>query len=108
MVGFVVQTFRDHGGLIRAAYVYSLNKDLDTWQPIRAFGWEIAARFEDLLAARTALAAEEVRRQNVRIAMQMVYATLLNAVVNKSGPMLVGDEEMPRRLSALLRANLDF
>lgn len=107
MVQFVVRTFRDHGGLIRAAYVHSLNKNLATWQPIRAFGFEITATFEDLLAAKAAPHAQQTQRHNVRVAMQMIYATLINAVVNMPGPMQVWDAEMPRRLSALLRANLD-
>lgn len=108
MVAFVVGAFRDHGGLIRAGYVFALNNNLAPWQPIRELGGEINDVFVALLIARVAKARREARDHDVRVAMQMIYGTLLNAVVNMPGPVQVGDDEMIRRLAHAFRANLDF
>jgi AcrR family transcriptional regulator len=75
----------------RAALVRA-TRDPDFWEPIRLHGRE----FADLLLARIGeharRALTEQEDTNVRFAVQLALGTVNNAIVNRPGPIFIGQE----------------
>ncbi len=109
-VEFIGGIMRDNQGLIRTTFRRSLD-DPEAWAPVRAFARAYQARIADLLAARAGDLGRADWQDGFRYGMQMVYATLFNAIVNRPGPLAIEDramvDELTRMLTAYLRVRDD-
>jgi len=104
LVNWMVPVFIEHRGLIRAAHRHT-GKGTGDWLPIRSLGQEWTFRTGDLLAARLNHLPESAARQDVLIAMQFLYGTLINCVINDLGVLKLADPVLP---TALTRSFLGY
>lgn len=96
-VDFVTQAFRTHQGLVRAVLKKAMD-DPNAWNPIRELGGEITEQVTALLVP----APDEDTtgsRFAVAVAMQVIYSTLLNAVINRPSPLLLEDRAIALQLT---------
>lgn len=104
-VEFIRAIMRDNQGLIRTTFRKSLS-DPEAWTPVRAFGRAYQARIAELLADRAGDIGHADWQSGFRFGMQMVYATLFNAIVNRPGPLAIEDQAMVDELTRMLTAYL--
>jgi len=101
-VGLIVQHIvgihRRHRGLLRAALSDS-TQAARHGMPLHAYGRQLAQAVHDALAPRMQLVPPAQRRLRVAIALQIVYGTLVNAVLRDPGPIALDDPRMERELT---------
>lgn len=100
-VGFMRAIMSDNQSLIRISFRRSL-ADEAAWMPIRGFGRTFEARLFDLLATRSQDFAVADWRQAYAVGMQIVYGTMLTAILRRPGPMMIEDEQMAEVLTDML------
>ncbi len=103
IVRHIVRIHRQHRGLIRAA----LSDGAPTSRhalPVHVYGRQLADTVHQALASRLRQVPSAQRRLRVGIALQIVYGTLVNAVLRDPGPIGLDD---PRMESELTRVFLD-
>ncbi|HEU4620414.1 MAG TPA: TetR/AcrR family transcriptional regulator [Gammaproteobacteria bacterium] len=86
----------------RAALIRSI-RDPDFWEPLRQHGHELADRVIERIsrqAGRRLTAAEEM---DVRFALQVVLSTINNAIINRPGPILIGQPAFVANLARTFR-----
>jgi AcrR family transcriptional regulator len=98
LMQWLVQVHRDHQGIFRAAVSDPARTTL-YWVPLT----RLCAQVDDLIYAALAPDLQAVprgaRRRRVSFALQMVFSTLLNAVLHDSGPVHLHDAGLARALS---------
>ena len=104
-VGFLRAIMCDNQSLIRISYRRSL-ADEAPWLPIRAFGRAFEARLLDQLADRQGDFAVADWQAAFAFGMQMLYATLLNAILRRPGPLMIEDEALATALTEMLAGQL--
>jgi AcrR family transcriptional regulator len=91
----------------RAALIRSV-REPEFWEPIRVHGRELGnlmiARIERQ-AARQLTKAEET---NVRFALQVALGTVNNAIINRPGPILLGQKQFVENLARAFRLVSDY
>jgi AcrR family transcriptional regulator len=104
-VGFFVDLVRRHRGVIFAALQQETSLPT-AWTPVRKSGAAIASPFMRVLAPKLTHLAPALRTQRVGFAVQVLYGTLINAVLHDPGPVALSDArlvgEMQRALAAYL------
>ena len=104
----LVQYYWKHRRFWRAALVRT-TRDPHFWEPIRVHGKE----FADLLIERAGNeASRPLTRQeetNIRFAVQLALGTINNAIINRPGPIFLGQELFVKNLVRAFRlvANYD-
>ena len=104
LINWMVPIFIEHRGLIRAAHRHT-GKGKGDWLPMRSLGQEWTFKTGDLLAPRVSHLPVAGARQDVLIAMQFLYGTLVNCVINDLGVLKLADPVLP---SALTRSFLGY
>ena len=104
-VGFIRQIMAENRGLLRNSFRRALDEP-EAWAPIRAFGRAYEDRLADLLAPRRADFAVPDWPAAFAFGMQVVYSTLLNAVLNRPGPLAIEDDRIVTELSTVLNRYL--
>ncbi|MBN1236935.1 MAG: TetR/AcrR family transcriptional regulator [Gammaproteobacteria bacterium] len=86
----------------RAALIRSIN-DPQFWQPIREHGHELASAFIERMEreARRRLTSDE--EMNVRFAMQIALGTINNTIINRPGPIFMGQKLFVENLARAFR-----
>ena len=102
---FIREIMRDNQGLIRTTFRKSLD-DPEAWAPVRAFGRAYQARIAELLTSRAGDLGRDDWQDGFRFGMQMIYATLFNAIVNRPGPLAIEDQAMVDELTRMLTGYL--
>jgi len=95
---WIVQVFAHSQGLLRA----QLRQALETpqvWRPYQDFARLIVDELIKLLARSPELDAHADWQLHVRIAMQMVFGTLNNILINRPGPLELDDPATAEELS---------
>ncbi len=91
----------------RAAMTRTI-RDPEFWEPIRKHGHEYA----DLLIARITESAgrglTESEDTNIRFALQVTLGTINNAIINRPGPMFIGQGLFVENLARVFRLASDF
>lgn len=104
---FMVNGCRNNRGILRASLKQSAARP-EEWLLHQRNGQEIVNRLVALLVPRLSGAPDEAELR-VRFAMQMVFGTLVNAVLNDPGPLPLDDEwlaqEMARMVTSYLGIN---
>ena len=103
----LVQYYWKHRRFWRAALIRTI-RDPEFWEPIRIHGRE----FADLLIERIGKhAPRPLTRQegrNIRFAVQLALGTINNAIINRPGPIFLGQELFVKNLVRAFRLVSDY
>jgi AcrR family transcriptional regulator len=94
----IVDIHRQHRGIFRAA-LGDATRSASHSVPLHAFGRQLATAVYQALAARMHKVPLTQRRLRVGIALQIVYGTLVNAVLRDPGPIALDDPRLERELT---------
>lgn len=100
IVRHIVAIHRRHRGLLRAALSDAARASHYS-APVQGYGLQLAAAVHQALAARLRKVPRAQRRLRVGIALQIVYGTLVNAVLRDPGPIRLDDARMERELTRM-------
>lgn len=112
LMQWLVQVHRDHQGIFRAAVSDPARTHL-YWGPLMRLCDQVVdlvyARMGDELgqAAGTRGRAQALARARVAFAFQMVFSTLVNAVLHDGGPLRLHDAALARELARAFLAIVD-
>ncbi|HLG81634.1 MAG TPA: TetR/AcrR family transcriptional regulator [Bradyrhizobium sp.] len=95
---WIVQVFAHSQGLLRAQLRQALERP-QVWRPYQDFARLIVDELIRLLARCPGLDADPDWQQHVRIAMQIVFGTLNNILINRPGPLELDDPRTAEELS---------
>jgi len=98
IVRHIVAIHRTHRGIFRAAHFDSARSSL-YWPQLHAFGRRIADAVHRALASHMPRVPARQRRFRVGVALQLVYGTLVNAVLHDPGPIALADRQMETELT---------
>ena len=84
----------------RAALIRSI-REPDFWEPLRGLGHEFASSIIAHIAERAERKLTKSEQTNVRFALQLVLGTINNAIINRPGPILIGQKQF---VESLVRA----
>lgn len=101
-----VRTMRRDGGFVRAALKHASVRP-DDWTPIRDAGRLHADAVVEALAPRLHAIAPAARAVRIRFAMQVLYGTTFNAVLNDPGPIRLADARFAGELARVFAAYLE-
>ena len=93
LVGIVVTTFRENRALLRA-FAHKRALESEPGGPMRGFGLQVAAWLVAVLAERRHELAAQDLECAVGFGMQMVLSTLVAAVLNDPGPIVLDDKAL--------------
>jgi AcrR family transcriptional regulator len=98
IVQHVVDVHRTHRGIFRAAH-YDAARSARYWPQLHAYGLRIGDEVCRALASHMRRVPAAKRRLRVGVALQMVFGTLVNAVLHDPGPIALHDPRMERELA---------
>jgi AcrR family transcriptional regulator len=98
LVRHIVGIHRTHRGIFRAAHFDSARSQL-YWPHLHAFGRRIADAVHGALYTRMRRVPARQRRLRVGVALQLVYGTLVNAVLHDPGPLKLADRQIEAELT---------
>lgn len=98
IVQHVVEIHRMHRGIFRAAH-YDAARSARYWPQLHAYGRRIGDEVCRALATHMRRVPTTQRRLRVGIALQLVFGTLVNAVLHDPGPIALNDPRMERELA---------
>lgn len=101
---FMVNGCRNNRGVIRASLKHATTHP-EQWLPHQKNGQDLIERLVILLVPRLSGPAEDAELR-VRFAMQMVFGTLVNAVLNNPGPLALDDDRLPGEMARLVNSYL--
>jgi AcrR family transcriptional regulator len=106
VVAMVTDVIRRNEGVLRAAMQYKAVQPA-RWTTVRETGSAIVERTTPPLLARMGRGRQLAKARTIAFSFQMVFGTLINAVLNK--PKVVGlhDQEMIDRLALAMFLQLD-
>ncbi len=106
MVAVVTEAIRDNAGVLRAAMQYKAVQPA-RWMTVRDTGIGIVERATPLLLAQMGPGRRAAKERTVGFAFQMVFGTLINAVLNKPKLITLDEPEMIDRLALAMFLQLD-
>ncbi|HEY7671318.1 MAG TPA: TetR/AcrR family transcriptional regulator [Gammaproteobacteria bacterium] len=86
----------------RAALVRSI-RDPKFWEPIRQHGREFADMLIERMNQRAKRTLTKAERTNVSFAFQLALGTINNAILNRPGPIFIGQDLFVRNLARAFR-----
>lgn len=86
----------------RAALIRSIH-DPDFWQPIREQGHKLASSFIERIETQAQRRLTESEEMNVRFAIQMALGTINNTIINRPGPIFMGQAVFVDNLARAFR-----
>jgi len=98
IVRHIVVIHRTHRGIFRAAHFNSARSSL-YWPQLHAFGRRIADAVHQALSTHMPRVPVRRRRFRVGVALQLVYGTLVNAVLHDPGPLKLADKQIEAELT---------
>ena len=101
----IVSIFRRDRGFIRGALKHASTHP-GAWTPLKRAGAAFAGVAAERLAPRLTRLRRAARAARVRFAMQVLYGTLVNAVLNDPGPLPLDDRRLEAELTRVLQAYL--
>jgi AcrR family transcriptional regulator len=95
---WIVHVFAHSQGLLRAQLRQALERP-QVWRPYQDFARLMVDELIKLLARHPEVTGDPDWQQHVRIAMQMVFGTLNNILINRPGPLELDDPKTAEELS---------
>jgi len=86
----------------RAALIRSI-RDPDFWEPLRKLGHELADSLIARIGARAQRSLTEAEETNVRFAVQVALGTINNTIINRPGPIFMGQALFVENLTRAFR-----
>jgi AcrR family transcriptional regulator len=103
----LVQYYWKHRRFWRAALIRAI-RDPDFWEPVRLHGRELADLLIERIATHTRRGLTEQEDTNVRFAVQLALGTINNAIINRPGPVFIGQQRFVRNLVRAFRLVADY
>jgi len=97
----VIDGFRKDAGYVRAALRHASTQPA-SWSPIQSAGRQVVKEVIAVLGPKLAHIAPAQRAGRIRFAMQLLYGTGINAVLNDPGPIPLRSKRLERELSRVL------
>jgi AcrR family transcriptional regulator len=91
----------------RAALIRSV-REPGFWEPLRKHGHEFADRFIARIGRQAGRALTPGEQTNIRFAIQIVLGTINNAIINRPGPVLIGQALFVENLARAFRLVSDY
>lgn len=107
VVGGMVDYFWARRRFWRAALFRSIS-DPDFWEPLRELGRELGDALIARMSARAQRPLTKRERDNVRFAVQLTLGTINNAIINRPGPIFIGQGRFVESLTRALRRVSDY
>lgn len=98
LMDWLVQVHRDHQGTFRAAVSDPARTHL-YWGPLMRLCHRVVEQVYAVLAPQLSGLSPALRRRRVAFAFQMVFSTLVNAVLHDGGPVRLHDPALARELA---------
>jgi AcrR family transcriptional regulator len=98
IVRHIVDVHREHRGIFRAAH-FDVARSSLYWPQLQRYGRRLGDAVHAALAAHMQRVPPRQRRLRVGIALQLVYGTLVNAVLHDPGPLALADPRIERELT---------
>ncbi len=105
IVRHIVDIHRRHRGIFRAAHFDSARSQA-YWSQLHAYGQRLADAVYQALALHLREVPLAQRRTRIGIALQLVFGTLVNAVLHNPGPLGLHDKRMETELSRVFLATV--
>ena len=102
-----LEAMRRDAGVVRASIKHASTRP-DTWTPVKRTGHAYVDGIVVELAPKLAHLPRARREPRVRFAMQVLFGTGLNAVLNDPGPMHFADPRLEAELARMVAAYLEL
>lgn len=86
----------------RAALIRSV-RDPEFWEPIRKLGHKFSASLLEKMSSRAGRPLTKTEETNVRFAVQLALGTINNAIINRPGPLFMGQALFVENLAHAFR-----
>lgn len=100
-VGFFSGNVNRHRGFLRAVLQHESTQP-GVWTPMRASGAAMATLLQTVLAPKLTGLPKDQREARIGFAVQVLYGTLINAVLHDPGPLALGDKALDRELVSMM------
>jgi hypothetical protein len=97
----VIDGFRKDAGYVRAALRHASTQPA-SWSPIQSAGRQVVQEVIAVLGPKLTHIAPTQRGARIRFAMQLLYGTGINALLNDPGPIPLRSKRLERELSRVL------
>lgn len=84
------------------------SRDERVWEPIRQDGREFDNKLVERMAQRAGRPLTNAERTNVSFAFQLARGTINNAILNRPGPIFIGQDLFVRNLARAFRLVSDY
>jgi AcrR family transcriptional regulator len=101
LVGGITSWIRSHEGVLRAALKRGDTRP-NKWTPFKALAGATTRRVTPLLLPAMGPGRRAAKTRTIAFGLQVVLGTLVNAILNDPGPVLLRDREMEARLTLCL------
>ena len=105
LVSGITAWIRNHEGVLRAALQHGGTRP-DRWTPFKRRARAMTERATPLLLAAMGKGREDAKKRSIAFGFQVVFGTLVNAILNDPGPVSLRDGEMEARLGRCLLQTL--
>jgi AcrR family transcriptional regulator len=105
LVSGITAWIRNHEGVLRAALQHGGTRP-DRWTPFKRRARAMTERATPLLLAAMGKGREAAKKRSIAFGFQVVFGTLVNAILNDPGPVSLRDGEMEARLDLCLLQTL--
>lgn len=106
MVSEIAQWMRNHEGVVRAALQHN-DTHPARWTRFKELGRETVVRATPLFLKAMGKGRRAAKIRAIGFGFQVVFGTLINAILNDPGPLSIGDSEMATRLGRCLFQQLE-
>jgi AcrR family transcriptional regulator len=105
LVSGITAWIRNHEGVLRAALQHGGTRP-DRWTPFKRRARAMTERATPLLLAAMGKGREAAKKRSIAFGFQLVFGTLVNAILNDPGPISLREPEMEVRLGRCLLQTL--
>ena len=105
IVRHLVDVHRLHRGIFRAAHL-DLTHSQPHWAQLQGYARRIADAVHQALAEQMPQVPPAQRRLRVGVGLQIVFGTLVNAVLHDPGPIALYDKRLEKELSQVFMASV--